>query len=332
MKNKLNVICVSFLLAGILAIPVHATNVKELETEVEELDTEKSQLEGEVEVLDNKLLIFHSNLEKLVHAKEEFDIDLDDIRDKVRDYYSASVGLFTRKEAVDIIQGAINFKSGQGILLGGYRTNESIEATESLIGEYKEDYGLIRTKQQVLIAETECVEESILKTETEIESLRSEITEKDSKITTANNKIKAATSSSNSSSSTNSSTSSSTGSSTTGTGTGQDIVNYALKYVGTPYKYGGNSISSGIDCSGLVYVAYAKYGYSVPRSSSALAKAGQSVSYSSAKAGDIICYNGHVGIYIGNDQMVHASTEGDSGIKISHTSWGYVLDVRRIID
>lgn len=95
--------------------------------------------------------------------------------------------------------------------------------------------------------------------------------------------------------------------------TAVDLINYAYQFLGNPYVYGGNSLTNGIDCSGFVKQIYAKYGYSLPRTSSAYPNVGTRISYTDAKPGDILVYrygdgSGHVAIYIGNGQIVHAST------------------------
>lgn len=108
-----------------------------------------------------------------------------------------------------------------------------------------------------------------------------------------------------------------------GSGTGQQIANYACQFVGNPYVMGGTSLTGGADCSGFVYRVYADFGYSLPRTSYQQETAGVGVSYDSAQPGDIVCYTGHVGIYIGNGQIVHASNSAPypaGGIKISNAT------------
>lgn len=119
-------------------------------------------------------------------------------------------------------------------------------------------------------------------------------------------------------------------SSSGGGGKGQEIANYACKFIGNPYVAGGTSLTNGADCSGFVMSVYKNFGISLPRSSYSQSTVGKGVSYSEAKPGDVIYYGGHVGIYIGNGQIVHASTER-SGIKITSATYRSIITVRRIV-
>lgn len=115
-----------------------------------------------------------------------------------------------------------------------------------------------------------------------------------------------------------------------GSSLGSAVANYATQFVGNPYVYGGTSLTNGADCSGFVMSVYKNFGVSLPHSSSADRRVGYAVgSLSEAQPGDLICYSGHVAIYIGGGQIVHASTEA-TGIKISNASYRQILAIRRI--
>lgn len=111
---------------------------------------------------------------------------------------------------------------------------------------------------------------------------------------------------------------------------GAAVANYACQFVGNPYVWGGTSLTNGADCSGFVMSVYNNFGVSLPHSSAADRSVGSSVGgLENAQPGDIVCYSGHVGIYVGNGQIVHAST-AKTGIIISDASYRSVLSVRRI--
>ena len=126
-------------------------------------------------------------------------------------------------------------------------------------------------------------------------------------------------------------TSSDSDSSSYSSGSGSSVVNYATQFVGNPYVWGGTSLTNGADCSGFVQSVYANFGVSLPRTSYEQQNAGTEVSYADAQPGDLICYGGHVAIYMGNGQIVHASNSQD-GIKISNdATYRTIVSVRRLV-
>ena len=115
-----------------------------------------------------------------------------------------------------------------------------------------------------------------------------------------------------------------------GGGMGSSVANYALQFVGNPYVYGGTSLTNGTDCSGFTMGVYRNFGVALPHSSGAQRAVGYGVgSLAEAQPGDLICYSGHVGLYIGGGQIVHAST-AKTGIKVSNAGYRNILAIRRI--
>lgn len=111
---------------------------------------------------------------------------------------------------------------------------------------------------------------------------------------------------------------------------GSDVVSYACQFIGNPYVWGGESLTNGADCSGFIKSVYVNFGISLPHSSVALQRAGSEVSYENAQPGDIVCYAGHVAIYMGGGQIVHASSPS-TGIKTGSATYRSIISVRRVL-
>lgn len=212
---------------------------------------------------------------------------------------------------------------------------------EELLNEKKQEYEnyntqLAKAKQQAATYKTRIKQQTAqIKKLEEEERKRKEEEERKRKEAEA---LKAAAATNNTGSNTGASGSnsgSSGGSSgsvsipSTGSASGQAIANYACQFIGNPYVPGGTSLTNGADCSGFVWRVFKDHGYSVPRTSWELRTVGTEVSYANAQPGDIVCYAGHVGIYIGNGNIVHASTQR-TGIKITHATYKTILTVRRV--
>ena len=115
-----------------------------------------------------------------------------------------------------------------------------------------------------------------------------------------------------------------------GSAQGKEIAIYACGFVGNPYVLGGTSLTSGADCSGFTQAVYKAFGYKIPRTSYQQRSVGKEVSYAEAQPGDLICYAGHVAMYIGNGRIVHASS-AKTGIKYGYATYREILAVRRIV-
>lgn len=215
--------------------------------------------------------------------------------------------------------------------------NAQLADAKALAGEYAET---IR-KQNAIIAEEEAriaAEEEAARIAAEEAANGNDGNESDTE--DDDNSI---TNSSGSSNSNNTSTGNSTGTAS-GSGltsgglnpgyttsvSGSDVVAYAEQFVGNPYVYGGTSLTEGCDCSYFVMACFKQYGISLPRTSYAMQKSGQAVSYENAKAGDIICYAGHVALYMGNGKIVHASSP-TNGICYGTATYRTIITIRRVL-
>lgn len=115
---------------------------------------------------------------------------------------------------------------------------------------------------------------------------------------------------------------------------GSAVVNYACTFIGKPYVWGGTDPNTGADCSGFIQYVYRNFGISLPRSSYEQLTAGKEVSYANAQPGDIICYSGHVAIYMGGGQIVHASNSAPypaGGIKTGSATYRTIISVRHVL-
>lgn len=111
---------------------------------------------------------------------------------------------------------------------------------------------------------------------------------------------------------------------------GSEVAQFAVQFVGMPYKWGGESLTEGCDCSGFIKSVFANFGIELPHFSGSLQHAGTAVEYDDAKLGDLICYDGHVGIYLGNDKMVNAF-DSRHGIIICSVNIARLVTVRRVV-
>ncbi len=111
---------------------------------------------------------------------------------------------------------------------------------------------------------------------------------------------------------------------------GQAVIDYACQFIGNPYVWGGTSLTDGADCSGFVQSVYAHFGISLPRTTYDMVNSGYAVSYEDALPGDLILYDGHVGLYMGDGTIVNAMNEAD-GIGICSATYTDIIAVRRVI-
>lgn len=224
----------------------------------------------------------------------------------------------TAKKAED---GWIKVTTSEG---KGYVSEEYVET----------EYQFGKAKSMEEIAEEEARKEAEKRAE-EARKAAAAKASSSSSVTSSGSTTTSSSSKTSSSGSAATSTGSSSSSSGTTSSTGSSVASYALQFVGNPYKWGGSSLTNGADCSGFTMAVYAHFGYSLPHSSTSQRGSGVAVSSENRQAGDLICYDtkngtGHVGIYVGNNQVVHAGSSS-TGIHVSTWNYRSVNCVRRII-
>lgn len=212
---------------------------------------------------------------------------------------------------------------------------EQQDQLETLISKKKKevsnfDSQLAQAKQDAAVyAKTVAKKNEEIK-KAKAEEARKKAAEEARKKAEADARKKAASTTGRSSSASNKYSGPSASKSSGGTAQGRAIADYGLQFLGNPYVFGGTSLTGGADCSGFVQGVYRHFGYNLPRTSTQQRSAGREVPYSEAQPGDLICYAGHIAIYIGNGQIVHASTP-KTGIKVGTATYRTILSVRRIV-
>jgi cell wall-associated NlpC family hydrolase len=276
-------------------------------------------------------------LNKAQYIEELYEYD----RQKLSEYVAA-------KEAAAALAQKLEEEKAE-LEASQFELEEEEAYMEELLAQYKATYAdyevkLAKAKQDAAVytAQVKSQQASIAGLQKKIEAKQKEV---DAAKQAAQNALEAeraaaeaennsGSDSGGSSSGGSSGSSSSSGSSRTyaaaGSATGSNIAKYACQFVGNPYVPGGTSLTDGADCSGFVQSVYKAFGISVPRTSWGQGAYGREVSYADAQPGDVIYYGGHVGIYIGGGQIVHASTQ-KTGIKYSPATYRSIITVRRFL-
>lgn len=275
-----------------------------------------------------QLLLESQNFSEMVNKADYIEKLYDYDRKMLEEYQKARAAVEELKERLE--EEHAELEAQQHELL------EEQESLESMLAEKQELYDnyevqLAKAKQEAAVYKA-----NIRKQTEQIRKLESEASRKQSQIDAAKQAEEDAKRAQeqarkNQSGGGKASGNYASASSYSGTGSkGQQIANYACQFIGNPYVPGGTSLTEGADCSGFTWRVYSDFGYKIPRTSFGCRSAGTGVAYSEAKPGDLVCYAGHVGLYIGNGQIVHASTQ-KTGIKISRATYREILDVRRIV-
>ncbi|MBQ8663537.1 MAG: C40 family peptidase [Eubacterium sp.] len=334
-----------------------------LQAEIDALDSELVSLLVDIEIIEEEITAKQAELQQaqvdLQAAEEKKQKQYDDMKKRIVYMYENS--------SVSLIQALLEADSFVDMINRVYYFNEVYTYDRNLLSEYEATVVEVENLiSQVKEDEAE-LEEIKVSYEEQEAALQAKISEKQSSMdnfdsqladakalarqykntiaaqqqvinsTVNNNSSSSSSSSSNnsSSSSSNSSSSSSSSGGTTYSGSGQAVVDYAYNFIGNPYVYGGTSLTNGIDCSAFVQAVYRNFGVTLPRTSYSQRSVGRAVSVSEIQPGDIVCYSGHVAIYAGNGQIVHASNSKPypaGGIKVSRYNYRTIITVRRIFE
>ncbi len=275
-------------------------------------------------------------LNKVSYVEDLYEYD----RGKLLEYVSA-------KEAAEAYGQQLEAEKSE-LETSEFELEEEQAYMEELLAQYKATYSdyevkLAKAKQDAAVytAQIKSQQSGIAALQKQIEAKQKEVDEAKKAVEDAKEAERAAAeaernndSSDDNGGSSGGSSNKSSGSSKSyaapGSATGSNIAKYACQFVGNPYVPGGTSLTNGADCSGFVQSVYKAFGISVPRTSWAQGNYGREVSYADAQPGDVIYYGGHVGIYIGGGQIVHASTQ-KTGIKYSNATYRSIITVRRFL-
>jgi len=340
---------------------------EQLEALEEEQEAVEAELESKMEELTDLLAdkeILEKDMEMTRAAIAQAEIDLEEAKQKEQASYEAMklrIQYMYENSTQDSIFSAVFNSNGIADMINRVEYVSQVHKSDrQLLDEYKakvEEVELLASSLEANMNELLTMQEIYKHQEKEIESavavLKRQSRNYESQIASARQKAQQiaedirkeneAIASGNTSNTTNNSESSSNSNTNSGylTGTsdpsyttgvsGQDVVNFALKYVGYPYKFGGNSLTNGCDCSGFVKLVFANFGITTPRQSQAFKRVGQAVSFENIKAGDIVVYPGHVAIYIGNGKIVEAQSSR-AGITCNRSvTCSTITAIRRIL-
>lgn len=289
------------------------------QSEMEQLEKDLESIVGQINTLEQQLVengeaIIKTEAE-LKEAEEKEQEQYENMKVRIKAMYENGTGIMLQKvfESGSLSEMLKQAENVQTIHEYDRKQLEEFVKTKEKIANLKvsleKDKEILEAKQSDYTQKKNEVDQMIAEKKSEIADYSTQITEAIERANRAQAAAQAAASANNSSN--NSSSASSNYVPPANTGGGSAIVNAAYQYMGTPYVWGGAS-SSGVDCSGLVLLAHQAIGVGLAHYSGSIGSGGQRVpNMASALPGDVVCYAGHVGIYIGGGQMIHAPQTGD---------------------
>ena len=361
----------SLLMSSLVVSPVFATSIEQMQEDKSKAQSEAASLQDELTQLLGKINDLEADIsdkeKEIEKAGEELEVaaskqteQYDDMKLRIKYMYengdsSLLEALLSANSFSDLINKA---EYVQGVhSYDRKKLEEYVEITkevEQLKANLEDDYSEMKTMEQNLETEKESLNATLESKQSEIAQLDQSIqqaieerqrAEQQAREEAARREAEAqqaaqqttqqpAQQPSSGNSTTGGNNTSSGGSSSIVKPQGRDgaaVVAYARQFIGYPYVYGGNSLTGGIDCSGFTQQIYAAFGVSLPRTSYAQAYCGYEIPLSQAQAGDLLVYDGHVGIYNGTGGIVHASSPSVGITEFSNCQYRRLLCVRRVL-